>query len=143
MNEIIICIDPGREKCGMAVVHRENGVLTKAVIATKRLSLVVEEWMMEYQTEKVVIGDGTSSREAKEALEKIKLNGKTLNIIFIDEYRSTDEARKRYWQENPPRGLRRLIPVTMQVPPEPVDDYVAIILAERYFADTESSRAGG
>ena len=38
-----------------------------------------------------------------------------------------------YWREHPPRGLMRLIPVTMQVPPVPVDDYVAVILAERYF----------
>jgi len=27
----------------------------------------------------------------------------------------------------------RLIPVTMRTPPVPVDDYVAVILAERFF----------
>ena len=33
---------------------------------------------------------------------------------------------------NPPRGWRRLLPVSMQMPPEPYDDYVAVILAQRF-----------
>lgn len=134
MNEVIISIDPGREKCGMAVVHKKKGMLIKRIIETGQLSSVVEQWMAEYSVELVVIGDGTSSREAKGALEKLKINGQPIALAFINEYRSTDEARQRYWRENPPRGLMRFIPVTMQVPPQPVDDYVAIILAERYFA---------
>ena len=134
MKQIIIAIDPGREKCGIAVVHQKQGVLTQKVINTKELNLVVEQLIAEYHTSTVVIGDRTSSREAKESLEQIKVADQPLVVILVDEHHSTDQARLRYWSENPPRGFMRLIPVTMQVPPKPVDDYVAVILAERYFA---------
>lgn len=134
MDEIIIGIDPGREKCGIAVVHKEQGRLMKGVIQTHELANKIHEVVAQYHIREIVIGDGTSSREAIRALEEIKINNQPLKIILIDEKHSTDEARRRYWAENPPRGLRRLIPVTMQVPPKPVDDYVAIILAERYFS---------
>ena len=132
-NQTIISIDPGREKCGIAVVHRQKGILNKSVIETSSLSTIIEEWINKYQTRNVIMGNGTSSKEAKKLLEHIDINGEPLSIILVDEYRTTDEGRRRYWRENPPRGLRRLLPVTMQTPPQPVDDYVAVILAERYW----------
>jgi len=135
MNETIIAIDPGREKCGIAVVHQEQGLLIKKVINRLELKSVVQQLIGEYHTSTVVVGDGTSSREAKLTLEQIKIVGFPLIIIFVDEHHSTDQARCRYWRENPPKGFKRFIPVTMQVPPCPVDDYVAVILAERYFAE--------
>jgi len=137
MNQVIIAIDPGREKCGIAVVHQHNGVLTQKVIDTIDLNPIVQQLMAEYHTSKIVIGDRTSSREAKHNLEQIKIDGQPLAVIFIDEHHSTDQARRRYWEENPPQGFKRFIPVTMQVPPRPVDDYVAVILAERYFNTIE------
>ena len=137
MNEIIIAVDPGREKCGIAIVEQQTGVLTKKVINTTELAPIVQQLSTDYHTTTLVLGDGTSSREAKQTLEQIKITGLPLKIIFIDERHSTDEARCRYWRENPPQGFKRFIPVTMQVPPGPVDDYVAIILAERYFAKNE------
>lgn len=133
MNQTIIAIDPGREKCGIAVVHFRKGVLTQQVINTPELNPVIQKLSTDYNTSIVVIGDRTSSKEAKHYLEQIKIAGRSLTITLIDEHHSTDQARRRYWQANPPKGFKRLIPVTMQVPPRPVDDYVAVILAERYF----------
>ncbi|MDF2636685.1 MAG: hypothetical protein K0R78_3559 [Pelosinus sp.] len=132
MNQTVISIDPGREKCGIAAVHPEKGVLNKSIIETQNLTSAIEEWLTKYQTRTVIMGNGTSSKEAKGLLEQIITNGQPLKIILVDEYRTTDDGRRRYWQENPPQGLWRLIPVTMQTPPQPVDDYVAIILAERF-----------
>lgn len=137
MSQIIIAIDPGREKCGLAVVDQQNGVLNQQIIDTNTLPAVVEQLLATYHVTTVILGDGTSSQVAKERLEKSKQAGQPFTIDFIDERHSTDQARKRYWQENPPTGLKRLIPVTMQVPSRPVDDYVAVILAERYFAQNE------
>ncbi len=134
MDEMIIALDPGREKCGIAVVHKQQGMLMKDVIQTNELAIKIQELIAQYHISQIVIGDGTSSREAKKILEEIKINNQPMRIILIDEKHSTDEARCRYWAENPPRGLKRLIPTTMQVPPKPVDDYVAVILAERYFS---------
>ena len=55
-----------------------------------------------------------------------------LNIVVVDEYRTTDEARKLYFAANPPQGLKKLIPLGMQTPPVPVDDYAAIAIGRRY-----------
>lgn len=134
MDEMIVALDPGREKCGIAVVHKQQGMLMKDVIQTNELTIKIQELITQYNIRQIVIGDGTSSREVKQSLETIKIEDGPLSISFIDERHSTDEARQRYWAENPPRGLKRLIPITMQVPPKPVDDYVAVILAERYFS---------
>ena len=45
-----------------------------------------------------------------------------ITTSLIDESHSTEEARKLYWQYNPPTGWRKIIPTSMQFPPEPVDD---------------------
>lgn len=133
MTQMIIAVDPGREKCGIAVVHKITGAIVRDVVPTDQLTAVVEELLTVHNVRTVVIGDGTSSQAAKEKLKNIRINEQGVEVILVNEGHSTDEARKRYWQENPPRGLMKFIPVTMQVPPKPVDDYVAVILAERYF----------
>ncbi len=136
-NNTIIAIDPGREKCGIAVVHKLNGVLDKRVVETRALTAVVQDLAVAHNITTIIIGDRTTSRDVKRRLEQIQVNGQPFIIIPIDEHRSTDAARRRYWQENPPRGIKRFIPTSMQVPPIPVDDYVAVILAERYFANAQ------
>ena len=135
MNQIIISIDPGRDKCGIAVVHRQKGAVNQQIVPTAELKTVVQQLIVDHSVNVVVIGDGTSSKEAKQAIDSIMLTtGQTFTVDFVDEHHSTDQARRLYWHKHPPQGFRRLIPVTMQVPPTPVDDYVAVILAERYFA---------
>lgn len=133
MEDMVIAVDPGREKCGVAVVRQTQEVLYKSVVETARLTEIITKLAQEYSTLTVILGNRTTSRENKKILEKISINNQQLVVKLVDEHRSTDAARVRYWQENPPRGLKRFIPITMQVPPVPVDDYVAVILAERYF----------
>lgn len=131
---IVVAIDPGREKCGIAVVHREQGVIEKKIIETAALASVVTTLADTYKITTAIIGDGTTSNTAQAVISDINSGGEKVTVIPVNEYRSTDEARKRYWIDHPPTGFKRLLPTTMQVPPEPVDDYVAVILAERYFA---------
>ncbi|WP_425058577.1 hypothetical protein SCACP_32340 [Sporomusa carbonis] len=133
-EQVVLSIDPGREKCGIAVVHKDQGIKYKTIIDTAVLSETVIAIATTHDISTVVIGDGTTSGMAQACLRQLNVNGQKLNIIPVNEYRSTDEARRRYWADHPPGGLKRLIPTSMQVPPVPVDDYVAVILAERYFA---------
>ncbi|MDR3591821.1 MAG: pre-16S rRNA-processing nuclease YqgF [Negativicutes bacterium] len=133
MIDTVIAIDPGREKCGVAVVGKRDGLLWKQVIATPRLATVVEELARTREICTVVIGDRTAHQSAVKALAEVRINDRPLSVHPVDEHRSSDEARGRYWLDNPPRGVMRLVPVTMRTPPVPVDDYVAVILAERYF----------
>ncbi|WP_434133660.1 pre-16S rRNA-processing nuclease YqgF [Sporomusa sphaeroides] len=134
-EDMVVAIDPGREKCGLAVVHKEQGIICKTIIATSGLAVATANLAATYKLTTVVIGSSTTSVTARVELDAIRVNGHKLTLIPVNEYRSTDEARKRYWMDNPPRGLKRLIPTTLQVPPVPVDDYAAVILAERYFAN--------
>jgi hypothetical protein len=58
-----------------------------------------------------------------------------LELIVCDEAYSTEEARKLYWELNPPKGWRSLIPLGMLAPPVPLDAYAAVVLVRRYLAE--------
>lgn len=133
MIDQVIAVDPGRVKCGVAIVDRYRGGLWKKVIATGDLVTTVQNLGCQHQILTVVIGNRTTSRSAMKDLSTVKIEGQALMILPVDEHRSSDEARSRYWIDHPPRGLMRLFPVTMRTPPVPVDDYVAVVIAERYF----------
>lgn len=135
MADTILAIDPGREKCGLAVLHRQRGVITKVVIASDQLLETIKDYCTRYDVEIIVLGNGTSSAEKAASIRTFlqQKGDKNLSLQLINEYKTTECARTRYWRENPPKGWRRLLPVTMQVPPVPVDDVVAVLLGEKYF----------
>jgi RNase H-fold protein (predicted Holliday junction resolvase) len=128
----VAAIDPGREKCGVAVVDDSGRVLEQAVVATVRLAEEIEARTKKYQPELILLGNGTTSRTAEETIRAALPD---LPVETVDEYRTTDDARIAYWKAHPPTGWRRFFPTSMQVPPEPVDDFVAVILAQRYLKD--------
>jgi RNase H-fold protein (predicted Holliday junction resolvase) len=128
----IIAVDPGTGKCGLAVVNK-HGVLEHLVVARRETLAQMAAWLTMYAVDTIVIGDGTGSRQfVAELTESYPAWGKLVQLV--DERFSTEEARKRYFKEHPPRWLARLLPVTMLTPPCPVDDYVAVLLAERYLS---------
>ena len=125
---IVLGIDPGREKCGLAVVS-PNLVLVKRVVARGEFLEAAREYIRQYNVARIVLGDGTGSKDFLQEIEGI------LPVATVDEQYTTEEARKKYWLDHRPKGWRRLLPTSMQVPPEPFDDYVAVILAERYLSE--------
>jgi RNase H-fold protein (predicted Holliday junction resolvase) len=121
-------VDPGREKCGIAVVRADRRVLYRAVVPTSEIGDAVESAAREHSVERLVLGDRTAANEVRRLLgSRVELAA-----TMIDEHRSTEQGRQRYFDENPPRGWRRLIPLGLQTPPRPYDDCVAVVLAERY-----------
>jgi hypothetical protein len=128
--QVVIAVDPGQEKCGLAVVRADGLVLRRAVVAVHDIGAAVQQMECRFSGAIIVLGDRTGAKIIRRELET-----KTrLPVALIAEHGSTMEGRRRYFQENPPRGWRRLLPLGLQTPPCPYDDYVAIILAERYFA---------
>lgn len=130
----IAALDPGRDKCGFAVLADDGRVLWQKVIATDRLEEEVAAARGKYGYQVLVEGNGTTSKEAQ---KRILTALPDLSIVVVDEYRTTEMAKGEYWKAHPPKGWRRLLPVTMQVPPEPVDDFVAVILGHRYLKSLE------
>ncbi len=61
----------------------------------------------------------------------------TLNLpaplVEVEERHTSEQARIRYLDATPVRGWRRLLPRALRVPETAYDDYVAIILAERWW----------
>ena len=126
MSRPVLAIDPGREKCGVAVLASDGRVLVQEVVATAALDAAVGALIRAYEPN-VIMGNGTTSADAKKRVEAL---GVSVNLV--DEYRTTDAAKCAYWEAHPPRGWRRLMPRGMLVPPVPVDDFVAVILAQRF-----------
>ncbi|MBM6748199.1 pre-16S rRNA-processing nuclease YqgF [Megamonas rupellensis] len=131
MNDEILAIDPGREKTGIAIL-KNSDVLEHKIINSDELVQIIKSLLEKYIIKTIVMGNGTSSKKKYDLLKREFMDR---DIVLINEYRTTDEARKLYFQENPPKGWKKLIPLGMQVPPVPVDDYAAIVIGRKYLKD--------
>lgn len=128
----VLAIDPGTAKCGLALVRRDADskieLVWRKIAPTENLVDIVDEAVAQAKIDLLVIGSGTGSRRI---IDSLRENRAGLNILVVDEKETSLQARERYWEHHPRRGLRRLLPATLQMPPEPFDDFVALILAER------------
>lgn len=131
MKNEILAIDPGREKTGIAILNNSD-VLEHKIINSEELVQIIKSLLEKYIIKTIVMGNGTSSKKKYDLLKREFMDR---DIVLINEYRTTDEARKLYFQENPPKGWKKLIPLGMQVPPVPVDDYAAIVIGRKYLKD--------
>ncbi|NLA58084.1 MAG: pre-16S rRNA-processing nuclease YqgF [Firmicutes bacterium] len=129
----VIAIDPGTEKCGLAVLDESGLVRVQEIVAAESLAQRVAEVAKKYAPAVLVVGDRTGSKRFLERLEREGITRLVKRVEAVDEHLTSQEARRRYLQRRRSRSLLyRLIPLGMQVPDRPYDDYVAVILAERY-----------
>ena len=124
--------DPGRDKCGMAVVETNHCVHYHEVILSDDVTEKLVSLCKQFPIEQLIMGNQTTAKQWKTQLENSL--PRPIPITMVDERNSSVEARDRYWQMYPPQGLNRLIPQGLRVPPRPIDDIVAILLIERYLA---------
>lgn len=120
-------LDPGRSKCGLVLTDPERRCIREALVlppeqAWERL----RHWRQQEVLDAVVLGDGTGSAAWLQRLSPL------LPVWLVDERGSTLAARQRYWQLEPPRGWRRLLPTGLRQPPRDWDDVVAQLLLERW-----------
>jgi RNase H-fold protein (predicted Holliday junction resolvase) len=128
---MLMGFDPGRDKCGVAIVDQDQGVMIHEVVTSGQVISRLDNLFQQYSVEYLVIGDQTASKPWQ---QNLKAAFPELSIVTVDERHSSLEARDRYWQMYPPQGLTRLVPQGMRQPPRPIDDIVAILLIERYLA---------
>jgi hypothetical protein len=112
-------------------------VLARGVIPTTVVGAVARDWAAAHRATVMVVGGGTGTRRVRQAL-----TGLTLPMEIVPEANTTLRARRRYFEEHPPRGWRRLIPRGLQSPPIPVDDYAAVLIAESYLSSSARAAAG-
>ena len=106
----------------------ELSLLWRRISPAKEFLQAVDEASAVRPFSMVIVGNGTRS---KNLIEELRERMPQVGILVVDERDTTLQARERYWLHNPRSGWRKLLPASMQVPPAPVDDFVALILAER------------
>ncbi len=135
-KDCVIAVDPGKKKCGLAVVSALHGILHREVVPCEDFGPVFSRLYEKHQPHQVLLGGSTGSKEvARTIREQAKVSAK-----LVDERHSTELAKLRYFEEFPPQGIWRLIPLGLQTPPTCYDDFAAVVLAERYLEEQTNGR---
>nr|MBO2485747.1 resolvase [Bacillota bacterium] len=84
----LLAMDPGRAKCGLAVVRWDRKVLARQVVPSEEAQGRLEAWSREYGPRCLVLGDATSAREWRARLEAVK---GLPPVVLVDEGHSSEE----------------------------------------------------
>jgi RNase H-fold protein (predicted Holliday junction resolvase) len=127
---MLLGVDPGTRKCGYAILERMGAQPSALGIAPldefgSRLAML----RATFPIDMVAIGHGTNA-----AVVSAVVRDAGLPFAIVDERETTLRARARFFADHPPRGWRRIVPRGMLLPDRPVDDYAALLIAERYLS---------
>ena len=129
MNKFYLGIDPGRSKTGLALVDEAGRILSLRIAESQNIHNEIVDFTKDNCPAQIVLGNGTNSAIIGEAAQKALSN---VAVVVVEEDHSTEEARSLYWKENPPQGLKKLVPLGLLVPPVPLDAYAAVVLVRRF-----------
>jgi RNase H-fold protein (predicted Holliday junction resolvase) len=125
----IIGIDPGRTKCGYALVYDDGEREALEVVPTAALRERLDRDVRAGDIAAICVGHATTSADV---VALCRAAWPAINVAVVDESNTTLQARQRYYRDHPPKGLLRLIPRGLLVPNEPLDGYAALLIVERY-----------
>ena len=126
----VLGLDPGTRKCGFAVVAApDTPPLALGIIPIEALATRLREVLAAFPIELAAIGNATNATAVVAVVR-----GLGLPVVMIDERETTLLARARFFRDHPPRGWRRFVPRGMLLPNRPIDDYAALLIAERHLA---------
>lgn len=142
---IVLAIDPGRSKCGVAVcTPRDDSdrprILHREVVPTDKLVMHVTALVDAHKPDVVLIGDGTQSATLRKAVGKALPDG--MPFEEVPEAFTSQRVRARLQKEWLPKGLVRLLPSGLRPPPKAYDDYVAALLAEDWLLAQKNKVVG-
>ena len=122
----LISIDPGKCKCGLVLVDLHKKKVDQAIVLnTEFLPNYVKNLNGSENISKVIIGNGTTSRQNIEKLDFIRND-----LIIVEEKNTTFRAKKRYFELFPIRGLRNLLPKEIFIMNKNLDAVSALIILE-------------
>ena len=124
----VISIDPGKYKCGLVLAEISEKKVYKAIILRSEL---LEGYVRNLNTiediSKIIIGNGTTSREIIEKLDFFKKE-----IITFEEKNTTYRAKARYFELFPITNFKFLIPREFFILNKNLDAISALIILEDY-----------
>ena len=125
----LISIDPGKYKCGLVLAEISEKKVYEAVIIK---SALLEDYIRNLNKiediSKIIIGNGTNSKEIREKLDFLKKD-----IIIFDEKNTTYRAKERYFELFPINGLKFLIPREIFILNKNLDAISALIILEDFY----------
>lgn len=124
-----IGIDPGHIKCGYAVVSSQGQRLALEIVPTQRLTDRLACDMTCANVTAICVGNATRSDEI---VRMILERWPEAPVSLVNEYNTSLEARRRYYEDHPPRGLLRFVPRGLLVPKAQLDGYAALLIIERF-----------
>ena len=127
----LISIDPGKCKCGLVLADLYQKRVDQAVVLnTAFLPQYLKNLNISENISKVIIGNGTTSRQN---IEKLKFLKKKL--VVVEEKNTTFRSKKRYFELFPIRGLKILLPKEIFIMNKNLDAIAALIILEDYCND--------
>ena len=121
---MIVGLDPGKN-VGVAFVNDESELVYRNIVTLEAL-----ETLSLPRGATLVVGNGTGAEGVKGVLRE-----RALSFAVVDEAGTTLEARALYFENHPPRGLLRLLPRGLRLPPKLLDDYAAYAIVLRYLRE--------
>ena len=124
----VITIDPGKSKCGLVLAAiSEKKVYEAIILKSELLENYVKHLIAAEDVSKIIIGNGTTSKQIREKLYFFKKE-----IITFEEKNTTYRAKARYFELFPISGLKLLIPREVFILNKNLDAISALIILEDY-----------
>ena len=124
----VITIDPGKSKCGLVLAEiSEKKVYEAIILKSESLVDYVRNLVKAEEISKIIIGNGTTSKEIREKLYFFKQE-----IITFEEKNTTYRAKGRYFELFPIRGLKSIIPREVFILNKNLDAISALLILEDY-----------
>ena len=123
-----ISIDPGKCKCGLVLADINKKEVDQAiVINTECLPKYIKTYISVGNISKVIIGNGTTSKENIKQLQFIKKD-----LIIFEEKNTTYRAKKRFFEIFPVKGLSIFLPREFLLINKNLDAVSALIILEDF-----------
>ena len=124
----LIAIDPGKSKCGLVLAEiSEKKVYEAIILKSELIENHVRNLIASEDVSKIIIGNGTTSRQIREKLYFLKKK-----IIAFEEKNTTYRAKLRYFELFPISGLKFLMPREVFILNKNLDAISALIILEDY-----------
>ena len=124
----VISIDPGKYKCGLVLADISEKKVNQAIILkSKSLENYVRNLDKDENISKIIVGNGTTSREVRDKLDFFKKE-----IITFEEKNTTYRAKTRYFEIFPINSLMFFIPREVFILNKNLDAISALIILEDY-----------
>jgi RNase H-fold protein (predicted Holliday junction resolvase) len=124
----LLAIDPGRDKCGLAVLTSDGGVVQKLTVKIDEVADKIARFIDAYDPISVCIGDGTGSGNIRKLISGLYKG----TVSTVPERGTTLEARELAWKDSPPKGLWKLVPHIFWPTPPNLDAWAAVVIGRRF-----------